>query len=66
MRESLASPDIDDPDAEPQRRVYAAILALQTCITLKVRLDRLVQKPMPSPLLSSCHQHVEPQTAGPP
>lgn len=36
MREGLAAPDIDDPDAETQRRVLQAVIALQACLVLKL------------------------------
>jgi hypothetical protein len=36
MRDSLASPDIDDLDAPPQRRVLHAVISMQACLLLKV------------------------------
>jgi hypothetical protein len=36
MRDSLASPDIDDPNAPQQRRLLHAIISMQACLVLKV------------------------------
>jgi hypothetical protein len=36
MREGLASPDISNPDAPPQRNILRAIMSMQACLVLKV------------------------------
>lgn len=44
MREGLASPDIDDPDAETQLRVLQAVISLQAGLILKMMAFQFVDK----------------------
>lgn len=48
MRESLASPDISNPDAPPQRNILRAIMSMQACLVLKVCCGRTQRLPDPS------------------
>lgn len=61
MREALASPDIDDTNAEPQQKLYKAIMALQRCITLKVRRLDVLAICANAPSNGLFHKGAEPQ-----